>query len=147
MRLSLIIVSDSIMTRSARATVRTSRHVARRVASVLLGVGLLLASAACTASASNPKSGVINAVGAENEYADVLGQIGGQYVKVSSILNNPNTDPHTFESSPSAAREASRAGLIVQNGVGYDEFMTKIEAASPNSKRPVIVARHPLRLA
>ena len=43
-------------------------------------------------------------VATENEYADVLSQIGGKYVRVSSILNNPNTDPHTYEASPSVAR-------------------------------------------
>jgi zinc/manganese transport system substrate-binding protein len=89
---------------------------------------------------------VINGVGAENEYANVLGQIGGRYVHVSSILNNPNTDPHTFESSPSVAEEVSAAQLIVQNGVGYDTFMNKIESASPNSARKVIVVQSLLGL-
>ena len=57
---------------------------------------------------------------------------------VSSILNNPNTDPHTFESSPSVANVVSAAQLIVQNGVGYDTFMNKIESASPNPRRKII---------
>ncbi len=86
-------------------------------------------------------TGVIVAVGAENEYANVLSQIGGKYISVSSILDDPNTDPHTFEASPSVAQEISRAELIVQNGVGYDGFMNKIESATPNSKRKVIVAQ------
>ncbi len=85
---------------------------------------------------------MINAIGAENEYANVLSQIGGKYVHVSSILSNPNTDPHTFEASPSVAEEVSAAELIVQNGVGYDDFMSKIEAASPNLSRKVIVVQH-----
>jgi zinc/manganese transport system substrate-binding protein len=89
---------------------------------------------------------VIKAVGAENEYANVLSQIGGKYVKVSSILNNPNTDPHTFEASTSVAQEVSQAELIVQNGVGYDGFMNDIESASPNAHRKVIVAQHVLGL-
>jgi zinc/manganese transport system substrate-binding protein len=92
------------------------------------------------------KPGVINAVGAENEYANVLGQIGGRYVHVTSILNNPNTDPHTFESSPSVAEEVSSAQLIVQNGVGYDTFMNKIEQASPSSTRKVITVQTVLGL-
>ncbi|MGO9854054.1 MAG: metal ABC transporter solute-binding protein, Zn/Mn family [Acidimicrobiales bacterium] len=100
--------------------------------------------AVATASAS--PSGVIDAIGAENEYANVLSQIGGRYVHVSSILNNPNTDPHTFEASPSVAEEVSAAELIVQNGVGYDDFMSKIEAASPNSSRRVIVVQKLLGL-
>jgi len=92
------------------------------------------------------KPTIVNAIGAENEYANVLGQIGGRYVRVSSILNNPNTDPHTFESSPSVAAEVSAAQLIVQNGVGYDAFMKKIESASPNSRRRVIVVQNLLGL-
>ena len=76
----------------------------------------------------------------------MLSQIGGKYVSVTSILDNPNTDPHTFEASTSVAEAVSRAQLIVQNGVGYDGFMNKIEAASPNPKRRVIVAQHVLGL-
>ena len=104
------------------------------------------AAAASTSGATSTAAGVINAIGAENEYADVLSQIGGRYVHVSSILNNPNTDPHTFESSPSVAQEVSAAQLIVQNGVGYDDFMNKIESASPSSTRKVIVVQNLLGL-
>jgi zinc/manganese transport system substrate-binding protein len=89
---------------------------------------------------------VINAIGAENEYANVLGQIGGKYVHVTAILDNPNTDPHTFEASPQVAEEISRAQLIVQNGVGYDSWMTKIESASSTPDRKVIVVQHLLGL-
>ena len=112
------------------------------LAVVAAGCGSSGGSSSNTASST----GVIKAIGAENEYANVLGQIGGKYVQVSSILNNPNTDPHTFESSPSVASEVSAATLIVQNGVGYDTFMNKIESASPNSKRKVIVAQNVLGL-
>ncbi len=111
-------------------------------ASAFIVVGLT----AGPSSASTTKSGVIIAVGAENEYANVLSQIGGKYVKVSSILNNPNTDPHTFEASASVAEVVSKAQLIVQNGVGYDGFMNNIESASPNRSRKVIVAQNVLGL-
>jgi zinc/manganese transport system substrate-binding protein len=97
-------------------------------------------------SGSAGSAGRIDAVGAENQYADVIGQIGGQWVQVTSILDNPNTDPHTFEASPSVAREVSRARLIVQNGLGYDDFMGKIESAAPSSARSVIVASRLLGL-
>jgi zinc/manganese transport system substrate-binding protein len=116
---------------------------------VLLAAGLLvLMAAGCGSSAvaGTHGSGVISAIGAENEYANVLGQIGGRYVHVSSILNNPNTDPHTLESSPSVAQQVSAAQLIVQNGVGYDAFMNKLESASANSKRKVIVVQNVLGL-
>jgi zinc/manganese transport system substrate-binding protein len=91
-------------------------------------------------------SSVIRAIGAENQYANVIAQVGGSFVSVSSILDNPNTDPHSFEASPSVAAEVSGAQLIVQNGVGYDGFMNTIEAATPNAARRVVVAQHVLRL-
>ena len=91
-------------------------------------------------------SRAIVAVGAENEYTNVISQIGGRYVDASSVLDNPNTDPHTFESSPSVAETVSAARLIVQNGVGYDTFMGKIESASPAARRQVITVQTLLHL-
>ena len=112
----------------------------------MVAAGCSSSSKASPGGSGSASGSVINAIGAENEYADVMGQIGGQYVHVSSILNNPNTDPHTFESSPSVAKEVSAAELIVQNGVGYDDFMAKIESASPNARRKVIDVQHLLGL-
>jgi zinc/manganese transport system substrate-binding protein len=116
------------------------------VAALVACTTLVTIAGPSSIASATAKATVISAVGAENEYADVLSQIGGRFVVVSSILNNPNTDPHTFEASTSVAEEVSRALLIVQNGVGYDGFMNRIEAASPNSKRKVIVAQRVLSL-
>ena len=126
---------------------RSHRPLTVAAATSLLTLAVLFSgcSSGGTSSAGGT-AGVIKAIGAENEYANVLSQIGGHYVQVSSILDNPNTDPHTFEASPSVAEAVSGAELIVQNGVGYDDFMNKIESASPNSKRKVIVAQHVLHL-
>jgi zinc/manganese transport system substrate-binding protein len=137
------------MTKKQRQSLPISRSGKCRVmAAAGAAAALALVAAGCGtgASASASGSGTINAIGAENEYANVLSQIGGRYVHVSSILNNPNTDPHTFEASPSVASEVSAATLIVQNGVGYDTFMNKIEAASPNANRKVIVVQNLLGL-
>jgi zinc/manganese transport system substrate-binding protein len=82
--------------------------------------------------------GGILAVGAENQYSNVISQIGGRYVTVAAIMSNPNTDPHSFEASASVAQTVSTAKLVVQNGLGYDDFMAKIESASPSSSRRVI---------
>jgi zinc/manganese transport system substrate-binding protein len=132
--------------RTLRSMILAGRY---RIIVAAGAAALALTAAGCgpsNAASSGSSSGVINAIGAENEYANVLSQIGGKYVHVSSILNNPNTDPHTFEASPSVASEVSAATLIVQNGVGYDTFMNKIEAASPNSKRKVITVQDLLGL-
>jgi zinc/manganese transport system substrate-binding protein len=81
------------------------------------------------------------AVGAESQYANVIAQIGGRYVKVSAIMRNPATDPHSFEASPSVAKTVASARLVVQNGLGYDTFMQTIEDAAPNPARRVIVVQ------
>jgi zinc/manganese transport system substrate-binding protein len=95
-------------------------------------------AASSAGSASAVSSTAITVIGAENEYASVIAQVGGKYVKASSIMSNPSTDPHTFEASPAVAREMSQAKLIVQNGVGYDDWATTIENATPDSGRKVI---------
>jgi zinc/manganese transport system substrate-binding protein len=122
----------------------------RRLAAAGAAAAMAVLAAGCGSggtSANAASSGaVITAIGAENEYANVLGQIGGRYVHVSAILDNPNTDPHTFEASPQVAEEVSAAGLIVQNGVGYDSWINRMESASPNSSRKVIVVQHLLGL-
>jgi zinc/manganese transport system substrate-binding protein len=104
----------------------------------LMSAGLLAAACSAAPASLTSAGGGIVAVGAENEYANVISQIGGKYVHVTAILDNPNTDPHTFESSPSVSQAVGAAQLVVQNGVGYDDWINKIEAAAPNAKRKVI---------
>jgi zinc/manganese transport system substrate-binding protein len=121
------------------------------VLAVPAAVALLMSASACssgsaTSTGSTVAAGTIVAIGAENEYADVIAQVGGKYVKASALMSNPNTDPHTFEASPSVANEVSSAQLVVQNGVGYDNFMNTIENAAPNSSRKVIVVQNLLGL-
>ena len=122
----------------------------RLLAALIPAAVVLLASACSSASgagtARTSSAGAIVAVGAENEYADVLSQVGGKYVTVSAIMSNPATDPHTFEASAQVAQEVSSAQLIVQNGVGYDTFMKTIENAAPSSSRKVIVVQQLLGL-
>jgi zinc/manganese transport system substrate-binding protein len=103
-------------------------------------------SASGAADTATARTGVVVAVGAENQYASVIAQIGGKYVRVTAIDSNPNTDPHSFETSPSDAAVIAGAELIVQNGLGYDSYMDKIESAAPNSARQVISVQHLLRL-
>ncbi len=122
---------------------------ARRPSRVGVGAALLAAVAVAGVAAgcgADPAPGLIQAVGAENQYANVISQIGGRYVQVTAVVSNPNTDPHSFQASAQVARTLSSAELVVQNGLGYDTFMGEIEAASPNSSRRVIDVRRLLGL-
>ena len=99
--------------------------------SATLSAGLGLARPALAA-------GPVHAVGIENEYADVIAQIGGPYVSTSSVMSDPNTDPHTFEVSPRIGGEMAQAQLVVENGLGYDDWADKMLKAAPNKTRIVI---------
>jgi zinc/manganese transport system substrate-binding protein len=111
------------------------------VAAAFMAGAVALTAAACTSGSSGSTAASHNtivAVSAENEYANVVAQVGGKYVTSDAIMSNPNTDPHTFEASQSVAQEVSSAQLVVQNGVGYDTFMTTIENAAGNGNTKVI---------
>jgi zinc/manganese transport system substrate-binding protein len=114
-----------------------------------MAIGVALLASGCSTSfalGSSDAGGRIVAVGAENQYADVIQQVGGKYVQVSAVMSNPNTDPHTFEASASVGRAVNAAQLVVQNGLGYDTFMNSIENAVPDSSRQVIVVQKLLGL-
>jgi zinc/manganese transport system substrate-binding protein len=100
--------------------------------SVFVAAALAIAAPLAAAYAAGP---AVKAVGVENEYADVVSQIGGKFVQVQAIESDPNTDPHSFEASPSVAKEFAAAGLIILNGVGYDDWAEKIMSATPRPNR------------
>lgn len=79
-------------------------------------------------------------VAAENFYGSVAAAIAGPGAVVTSILSNPNTDPHEFELSPSVARAIAGADIVAYNGAGYDPWMTRLLAASPAPGRQAIEA-------
>lgn len=106
------------------------------MARMVLICALLLALAACGGGAT---SGRLQVVASTDVYGDMVRQIGGAHVAVTSILTDPNADPHLFEPGTSSGLSVARAGVVVQNGLGYDDFMTKLEHAAPSAKRRVVV--------
>jgi zinc/manganese transport system substrate-binding protein len=84
-------------------------------------------------------AGRIIVVAAENFYGDIVGQLGGDHVAVTSIISDPNVDPHEYESSARDAAAVANARLVIQNGLGYDAFMDRLMKASPNPQRRLIV--------
>jgi zinc/manganese transport system substrate-binding protein len=89
--------------------------------------------------AAHAEAAPLKVVAAENFYGDVAQQIGGDSVKVTSILTNPNQDPHQFEASPSTARAIAGAKLVIYSGADYDPWMANLLAASKSPSRKVIV--------
>jgi zinc/manganese transport system substrate-binding protein len=123
------------------------------VRGVLVGLGALTTAVAGTSSLTPAAASVaartastVAVVAGENEYGNVASQIGGKYVSVYSVDSNPNTDPHTYEATPSVGQKIANANLLIENGVGYDTFMGTLASASPNSARKVINVQHVLGL-
>jgi len=109
----------------------------------LLFVTLVL-TACGPAGRTADKPSAVQVVAAENIYGDLCQQIGGVHVNVVSVLSDPNVDPHEYESNVETAKQIADADVVVANGGGYDDWIDKIMATSPGSKR---VALHAFDLA
>ncbi|MEK6425091.1 MAG: zinc ABC transporter substrate-binding protein [Burkholderia gladioli] len=116
---------------SSRAPLRARFRLTRWLAASCAALTLAAPAFAQTAK--------VQVVAAENFYGDVVKQIGGANVVVSSILSNPDQDPHLFEASPKTARALQHANLVIYNGAAYDPWMDKLLSASKNAKRKTIV--------
>ena len=91
-----------------------------------------------TAPAGGAGSTVINVVAAENFWGSLAAQLGGAHVKVTSIIDNPDADPHDYEPAAADARVMAGAGLAIINGVGYDAWAGKLVDANPAPNRTVL---------
>lgn len=109
-----------------------------RLVKLLYPVALVLGLSGHAVQAAS--SAPVRVVAAENFYGDVVKQLGGDHVQVTSILSNPEQDPHLFEASPTTARALQNAALVVYNGADYDPWMEKLLAASRRTNRTTIVA-------
>ncbi|MDO8671662.1 MAG: zinc ABC transporter substrate-binding protein [Dehalococcoidia bacterium] len=116
---------------------RLSRFVSSRPGLQLLLL-VLLAGPACTESPMTYPVGAIGIVAAENFYGNIAEQIGGDRVMVTSLLSDPNADPHAYESNAADAKAVATARIIIKNGLGYDAFIDKLAGASPRPNRTVI---------
>jgi zinc/manganese transport system substrate-binding protein len=79
----------------------------------------------------------VRVLAVENFYANLVNQIGGQCVTTTTILSDPDADPHEYQPSANDARSYSVAQLVVEDGLGYDDFSDKIIATLPT--RPGLV--------
>ncbi|MGC0314948.1 metal ABC transporter solute-binding protein, Zn/Mn family [Kitasatospora acidiphila] len=120
------------------------RHPARLLLSAA-AVAALAATSACstsspakTSSSGTGGSKTIQVVAAENFWGSIATQLGGEHVKVTSIITNPDTDPHSYEPTAADGRTVAGADYAITNGIGYDAWSDKLLAANPASGRTVL---------
>jgi zinc/manganese transport system substrate-binding protein len=112
-----------------------NRYRQPAVTRTILICAAVLMLAGCGGGGSGAKLPV---VASTNVYGDIARQIGGPHVSVTSVLSDPNADPHLFEAGTANALAVARARLVIQNGLDYDSFMTRLVRAAPNSDRRVL---------
>jgi zinc/manganese transport system substrate-binding protein len=128
----------------------TGRPVRCRAAvlAAVLAPAIALGMVACDSNNTpQSRSGGSGGIGAGSKIAvvatisawgSIAGQLGGDRVQQSSIITNPDTDPHSYEPSAADARTVADATIVVENGIGYDAWADKMLASDPNSQRTVV---------
>ncbi|GDY33165.1 metal ABC transporter solute-binding protein, Zn/Mn family [Gandjariella thermophila] len=126
------------------SNLRASRHARRRAATgVALAAAVSTALAGCATSAPAPPGDSgggtkINVVAAENVWGSIAAQLGGEHANVTSVVNNPDADPHDYEPTPADGRAVASARYVIVNGAGYDGWAPKLVDANPNPNRSVL---------
>jgi zinc/manganese transport system substrate-binding protein len=105
---------------------------------ILLALLALLAGGCGGGGASAADDGKLNVVAAENFWGSIAAQLGGAQVAVTSVIDNPAADPHDYEPTSADAQAFAESQVAIVNGIGYDEWASKLLAASPDSGREEI---------
>ena len=103
----------------------------------MLGSACTSAKQSATSGATKGPAKTLSIVAGENFWGSIVGQLAGRAGKVTSVVTDPNADPHTYESSSEDARAFADADYVVLNGAGYDGWADKLISANPSSKRKV----------
>jgi zinc/manganese transport system substrate-binding protein len=105
------------------------RRAATLAAASLMSAVALSAAAGCGGDAAAADDGV-QVVASTDVYGDLVRTIGGDRVDVTSVIDDPAADPHSFEASVRTQLAVSRADLVIENGGGYDDFMDALLSAT-----------------
>jgi zinc/manganese transport system substrate-binding protein len=102
---------------------------------IVMGQLLLSASLAACGAPAAAHDGRLNVVVAENFWGSIAAQVGGDHVAITSIINNPDADPHDYEVTAADARAVADAQYVVVNGAGYDAWAQQLIDANPSADR------------
>jgi zinc/manganese transport system substrate-binding protein len=115
-------------------------RIGTRIVAVLAAALTALTAAGCatTRADTGGSAGVIDVVAAENIWGDLAAQLGGVHARVRNMIDNPNADPHDYEPTGPDARAVAGARLVIVNGIGYDEWATRLVAAGGDETSTVL---------
>ena len=98
----------------------------------------LLATACSSGATPGTNGGKPAVVAAEDFWGSIASQLGGDHVSVTSIITNPNADPHDYEPTTADARDVATAGYVIENGIGYDPWVQRLLDSNPTNGRGVL---------
>ncbi|MFE2996145.1 metal ABC transporter solute-binding protein, Zn/Mn family [Nocardia sp. NPDC059246] len=121
----------------------------RAMAAAACAVAVVGVATACSTSSksSESSSGKLEVVATINAWGSIAAQLGGDKVHETSIITNPDTDPHDYEPSPADARTVAGAKVFISNGIGYDAWSDKLLAANPGQDRTELTVGKELGVA
>lgn len=119
-------------------TVMSTKPLCTALAGAALAATTLGLAGGAPAAASTP--GVVHVVAAENFWGNITSQLGGRDVDVTSLITNPNADPHLFETNAADAATLAQAQVVIENGAGYDTWMSSLLGADNGHPRIVNAA-------
>src|SRR6478735_6745168 len=93
----------------------------------------------CASEAGGSASGAdeLRIVASTNVYGDIAATVAGDAATVTSIMDDPAQDPHSFEASAQNQLAVSKADVVIENGGGYDPFMQTLLKGSKNQDTTV----------
>ncbi len=105
---------------------------------VAIATTMTLGACAPSTAAGRSSGGTLDVVAAENVWGSIAAQVGGDRVAVTSVISNPNADPHDYEPTAADARLVATAAVVVINGIGYDPWAQRLMDANPVNGRDVL---------
>lgn len=113
-----------------------SGSLSRRKVSTHLAFGLMTCTGVVETLHARDSGGKPVVVSTINIISDMAAQVAGDTVEVGSIVPLGG-DPHTFEPTPSVARQLAGAQLILRNGLGLERWLDRMLGTS-SSQRPIV---------
>ena len=110
-------------------------HLKNSAALSIIFVALLAIAGCGGGGTATGSGGKLNVVAAEDFWGSIAEQVGGDRVVVTDIITNPAADPHDYEPTAEDGRALAGAQVSIVNGIGYDEWASKLLAANEDSSR------------
>jgi zinc/manganese transport system substrate-binding protein len=113
----------------------------RRTAAAALFALCALALAGCSPSPSSSPTasepGKLQVVASTSVWGSIAQQVAGSHADVKVILSNPAQDPHSYEATLRDRLAVQKADYVVFNGMGYDDFMVKLNTFATSKVAPL----------